>query len=86
MAIARWEFKDGSGTLATDTYGTNHGTLYSMEDDSWQEGILEFDGTDDFIQVSNDKYLQFGYTDSFSIMAWIKTDSDGTIIRSEGSP
>jgi len=36
---------------------------------------ITFDGTDDYISIGNPTELQFIYTDSFSLEAWVKADA-----------
>src|SRR5208337_1034898 len=53
--VSYWEFNEGSGTIATDSVGTNNGTISGGA--TWTSGVvgnaLSFDGVNDYIQVPN---------------------------------
>lgn len=76
-----WKLDESAGTVAYDnsTFG-NNGNLQSMSGTEWTvgkvEGGLEFDGSSDYIEVSNSTSLQF--TNAITIAAWIKGDSWGS--------
>ncbi len=74
--IGWWEFDDGDGNTAADSSGYgNTGTLYN--EPNWQEGILEFDGVDDYVQTAyNANKLQL--TGSYTWAVWLKADSTQT--------
>jgi hypothetical protein len=71
---AHWRLDETSGTTAIDSEGGHHGTLTNGP--AWipgqVDGGLEFDGTDDFINVPHDDALSLT---TFSISAWIKPTS-----------
>jgi hypothetical protein len=72
---ARWKFDESSGSTAADSSGNgNDGTLYNMNDSDWVSGqwgnALDFDGSNDYISVSDDSSMDFG-TGSFSISLWV---------------
>ena len=71
--IGWWEFDDGDGNTAADSSGYgNTGTLYN--EPNWQEGILEFDGVDDYVQTAyNANKLQL--TGNYTWAVWLKADS-----------
>ncbi|MHC4095219.1 MAG: lamin tail domain-containing protein [Planctomycetota bacterium] len=52
--VANWKFDDGSGGTATDSAGTNNGTLNG--DPTWTsgrlDGALNFDGAGDYVTVA----------------------------------
>jgi len=85
--MAHWKFDETYGTSAADSSGNeNTGTLYNMTDSDWIEGkignALDFDGSDDYVQVADHSSISFG-TGSFSIAFWIKDDvfdGDGEIL------
>ena len=71
-----------TGTTATDTIGNIAGTLSGASGDNntpqWENtnnGVFDFDGTDDYIDFSNPSALQF--TSDFSISGWFKTSAGG---------
>ena len=77
--IGEWHFDEGTGTTAYDSseYG-NNGTINGA---TWtSEGklgsALEFDGLDDYIEVSNDASLN---TQTLTLMAWIKPFQSNTL-------
>ena len=66
-----------TGTTATDTVGDITGTLTNgTAFSNNNEGIFDFDGTDDYIDYGD--VLDFDRLDPFSINAWIKKDSTDT--------
>ncbi|UCG59284.1 MAG: hypothetical protein JSU70_07190 [Phycisphaerales bacterium] len=72
--VGHWTFDDGAGTTAIDSSTAgNDGTLYGGP--QWVvgsiDGALEFDGTDDYVEVP--RVVQ----DDFALTAWIKTDTPG---------
>jgi len=79
--MARFGFDEGSGNVAHDTSGNgNDGTLNG--EPTWTAGIvggaLEFDGTDDYVELT--RVVQ----DDFTLMAWIRTDTPGINLGSQG--
>jgi len=78
-------FDEGSGTEAKDSSGNgNDGTLYdgtTVCSDTpcpkWVDGKygkgLEFDGSNDYVNVSHSESLNFG-TNDFTIEAWLKAE------------
>ncbi|MBI5779277.1 MAG: LamG domain-containing protein [Planctomycetes bacterium] len=64
-----WKFDETSGITATDSSGTNNGTVYGA---TWSDSALYFDGVNDYVDFGN--VLGFERTESFSLGAWIKTD------------
>jgi len=74
-------------TIAADYVGPNDGTLtgntafatpgtFGYTGDEY----LTFDGTGDYLNVPDDATLDFERTDTFSIVAWVKTTSNGETI------
>ncbi|HBI23434.1 MAG TPA: hypothetical protein DDX84_04345, partial [Nitrospiraceae bacterium] len=78
-AAAYWKLNETSGTTAYDSFGTNNGTLYNSP--AWTGGkfnnAISFDGIDDYIQNSS-SFLN-SVLSSFTMEAWVKTTSGGTI-------
>lgn len=70
--VSNWMFEDN----ANDNVGTNDGVLYGSAVYSTDsvEGLksLEFDGTDDFVEVANTATLNL--TKNLSVTGWIKLD------------
>ncbi|MHC4602581.1 MAG: LamG-like jellyroll fold domain-containing protein, partial [Planctomycetota bacterium] len=82
--VSHWKFDEGEGDIAYDSAGTNHGTIYgeALWTTGQIDGALEFDGINDYVDVGDpiDESLDFGASDSFSISAWIKTNTDSPIV------
>ncbi len=73
--VSHWAFDDGSGATASDSTGTNNGTLGGNP--TWSTGgklggALDFDGTD---HVDTGAAI-LPDTGSFTAMGWLKTDVD----------
>jgi hypothetical protein len=89
--VSYWKFDDGTGTAATDSVGTNNGTLQNGLESGWTTGIvggaLDLDGIDDYVFVPDDDSLDF--TDQMTIEAWFYVDPitlpDQQIVRKEWS-
>ena len=73
--VAHWEFDDGTGGVASDSVGTNHGTLHGTP--LWTTGqiagALSFDGLKDYVEVP--------YTSAFqlpvlTLSAWVNPGTD----------
>ncbi|MEM6453798.1 MAG: LamG domain-containing protein [Acidobacteriota bacterium] len=81
--VGRWTFDDGSGCTAADAAGSHDGTLEpgcSGNAPSWVAGeigtgALDFDGVDDYVEVSHASALTL--TGSLTISAWIRADDFG---------
>jgi len=86
-----WYFNQTSGTTATDTTGSNNGTLNNMtgctagqdsdgcgvsgwtaNNKRFGTGAVSFDGTDDYIEISDAETIDFDYNQDFSVQYWIK--------------
>ncbi|MHC4587159.1 MAG: LamG domain-containing protein, partial [Planctomycetota bacterium] len=74
--VAHWKLDDGSGTTATDSVGSNHGTF--VGNPQWIEGIkvgaLDFDGASS-VNCGSDTSLDV--TGPFSCTIWIRPGTDG---------
>ncbi len=72
--IANWKFDEGDGSIADDSAGANHGTIYGAQ---WTTGkvggALSFDGVNDYVNCGNDSV--FDITDRITLAAWIKVNS-----------
>jgi hypothetical protein len=71
--ISWWKLDDGGGTTATDSAGSNNGSLQG--DPQWTTGkiggALDFDGSGDYVSVPDNSSLDLT---SFTITAWIYAD------------
>ena len=76
--VSEWRFDEASGSAATDTVGTNNGTLVNSPArksgaDCVSGGCLEFDGvTNAYVDIPDTDYLPL-----FSISAWVYNVSGG---------
>ena len=79
--VAHWKLDEGSGTVAVDSAGGHDGTLTNSP--TWAtgpvDGALNFDGTNDYINVPHDDSLSLQDTMSFS--AWINAAAFGNSYR-----
>jgi subtilisin family serine protease len=79
--VSWWKFDEGEGTTAYDSAGTNHGTIHGATWTSGQiGGALDFDGTDDYVDVDDDTSLRFSQYDSFSMSFWAAPISPGYVL------
>lgn len=83
--VSSWNFDEGQGNVAIDSAGGHDGTL--INGPSWTSGkiggALNFDDTDDQVYVADTDSLDFGANDSFTLMAWVKSDSKNATIFSK---
>jgi glucose/arabinose dehydrogenase len=83
---AHWKLNETAGSIARDSAGDNDGTLHG--DPLWQpadgkvDGVLQFDGIDDY--VSTPVILDPAEGD-FSVFVWIKGGAPGQVILSQES-
>jgi hypothetical protein len=75
--VSLWSFDEGSGEIAYDSFGSNHGILspsYPSNNPVWVMGkkndALLFDGIDDYVLVNDDPSLN-PFT-QLTLSAWIK--------------
>ncbi|MFC1738235.1 LamG-like jellyroll fold domain-containing protein [Planctomycetota bacterium] len=75
--VSWWEFDEGSGTIAYDSYDENHGTLVNVP--VWTTGktggALEFDGVDDYIALPDNNPIWLPQYD-FTLSAWVYFSTD----------
>jgi flagellar capping protein FliD len=75
-----WHFNEGTGTSATDgTSNANDGTISGA---TWSDGdffskSLDFDGTDDYVEVTGSASLNLNGSGNFTIEGWINPDTYG---------
>jgi hypothetical protein len=88
---SRWEFDDGAGDILGDAISANAGNLagagttcpaVSSACPSWNDaGIfdkaLDFDGTDDYVQVAAASNINMNGKTGYSVCGWIYPDSSG---------
>ena len=77
-AVAHWHFDEGTGTLAHDVDGANHGTLgggRANKTPTWSFGCgLLFDGINDLVKVPDSDGLDLA-GDKITIAAWVQPHS-----------
>ncbi|MHC4088052.1 MAG: LamG-like jellyroll fold domain-containing protein, partial [Planctomycetota bacterium] len=75
--VAHWKFDDGSGGTATDSAGTNNGTLNGNP--TWTagrvDGALSFDGIGDYVSLATIASLT---GDTLTAQAWIRLSDLGS--------
>ena len=82
--IAHWKLDEASGTVATDSAGTNNGTL--VGNPAWQPsggklgGALLFDGVGAYVNTS---FLVDPAAGPFSVFAWVKGGAPGQTVLSQ---
>ncbi len=87
VPVAYLRFDETTGDVAADSslFGRD-GTLKNMDDSDWVAGTvgnaLDFDGVDDFVEISGFAGLLGGQ--SRTVCAWIKTDTPGRVIIAWG--
>ena len=83
--IHRWNFTQGSGTLATDSINSSNLSLTNMSDSNWSldtpsgKGYsLEFDGVNEYMSLASQNSIVLQSVNNFSVSLWYK----GTETRS----
>jgi hypothetical protein len=77
--VSRWRLDETTGTTASDSVGTNHGTL--VNGPVWQPdggrigGALELDGSDDRVDLGT---MDVPAGDGITIALWAKADDFGS--------
>ncbi|MCP4349004.1 MAG: hypothetical protein GY795_26285, partial [Desulfobacterales bacterium] len=80
--VAYYRFNQGGSTLTDYTANNSHGTLTNMDSSAdWvASGItpyvpgnaLDFDGTDDYVNIPNNSLFNFDTNDDFTVSLWVK--------------
>jgi parallel beta-helix repeat protein len=71
--VSHWAFDEGAGLIAYDSAGSNDGVVFGAKWASGQlGGALDFDGADDYIEVSDNASLSL--TGAVTVGAWIWLD------------
>lgn len=87
--VGDWRLNEGSGSTASDVSGSsNDGSL--INDPTWVSGrygqALDFDGTDDYVEVSDSASLDI--TEQITMSAWVNPDNcddRGTVATKNGA-
>ena len=73
VPVADWPLDEGTGTTAADAAGSRDGTIVGA---AWSAGIdghaLDFDGTNDYVHVSDSAALDFSGFAGASVALWAK--------------
>lgn len=86
--VARYAFNEGSGTTATDDWKNNDATISGATyTTTAHEGshALDFDGTDDYVQLPTITEAQFDYNEPFSLSAWVYNGTGAIISDRDGN-
>jgi hypothetical protein len=72
----------GTGTLWNDLAGSSNGTLINDATFSGaNEGVIVFDGTDDYVDCGDSTSLEFSSGESFTLSVWFKgTSARGALL------
>jgi len=77
--VAHWKLDELSGTVASDSVGSNDGTLNGnptwWPDGGKIGGALEFDGDGDYVEIEGYKGIS-GWNPR-TVTAWVRTESNG---------
>jgi Tfp pilus assembly protein PilX len=77
--IAHWKLDDGTGLDAIDSVGGHDGTLNGVP--AWVVGnlgdALDFDGSNDYVDLTSDAELDDVFVGGATVMAWIEPRSWG---------
>ena len=72
--VAHWKLDDGTGPTALDSEGGHDGTLTNGP--AWVAGqlgdALDFDGADDYVDLTSDAELDDVFVGGATVMAWIE--------------
>jgi len=80
FSMGHWYLDEGSGITAVDSSGNEYdGIIHGA---SWSGGSLEFDGFDDYVDITG--YQGIAGAGARSVAAWIKTTDTGCEILSWG--
>ncbi len=79
--LAHWKLDEATGTTAMDSVGGHDGTL-STNGPVWDaggkvDGALDFDGADDYVDLTSDAELDDIFVGGATAMAWIRPGSWG---------
>ena len=81
--FAYYTMDEGSGTTLTDQSDLgNDGSLISMDDSSWVDGVndgtaLTFDGEEDYVDLGND--ITQDYEGMLTVATWLQLDDIGPV-------
>ncbi len=74
--VAWWKFDEGTGTIAYDSAGSNHGNIHGATWTTGQvDGALSFDGINDYVGLPSNNPIWLPQND-FTASAWVYFDED----------
>jgi len=73
--VSYWKFDEGSGTIASDSVGTNDGTNGPVWTSGKVDSALSFDGVDDYADIPDTSELRFTTGTPLTLEAWIKINT-----------
>jgi hypothetical protein len=79
--VSRWKFDHNSdASTATDSWGINDGQINGASYASAYQGshALYFDGTENYVSVTDNATLNFDSTESFTVSGWLNLDDLST--------
>jgi hypothetical protein len=83
LPIAHWKLDDGTGLTAIDSEGGHDGTRTNGP--AWttgqDNGALDFDGTDDYVDLTSDAELDDVFVGGATVMTWIYPRSWGESVN-----
>jgi len=84
--ISHWAFDEGEGDTAYDSAGSNHGTL--INGPTWTtgqiNGALDFDGVDDYVEVSSSNELKLNLAGAISVWIYPNSLYERSIVSKRG--
>jgi hypothetical protein len=82
--VAHWKLDEAEGSIAYNTVGENHGTVYGeplwQPDGGMVAGALQFDGVDDYIETD---FVLNPADGPFSVIAWVNGGAPGQVVISQ---
>jgi len=85
--IGHWTFDDkdnpGRDSSGRDHHGVLKGPAWSQDEAG--SGVLEFDGKDDYVDLSDIDEYEFGPEDGFTISMWVKPQKNRERHQQQGS-
>lgn len=79
--VGCWLFNEHTGELACDLSGSGYDCAFDPTDTpTWQNGYVNFSSDVDYMKVTNPELLDWGASDSFTVMAKFRTTNGTTAI------
>jgi hypothetical protein len=77
-----WKLDEGAGASAADSSGSGNGGTVNGSP-TWGADYLQFDGTDDLVEIANESAFDFENTDEFTVAAWLYFSASGSVITKQ---